>query len=305
MCLRWFFLTALILPTLCDAAPHKIVTSFTILQDFVQKIGGDFVEVSTIVGPNSDAHVFEPTPQTAALLTTADLVVVNGLGFEAWFDRLRETSEYKGPVCVATEGIEPRTLTQDGHPQHDPHAWLSVPNVKVYIQNIEKALSRLDPAHQDTYQKNAAAYLLKLDDLDTWIREHLAPYPQNARVVITAHDAFFYFAKEYKVKVLAPVGISTQVEPSAWNMAALIQQIKTLGIKTLFIENMTNPKLIHQLADETGASLGETLYSDALSEKNEPAPTYLTLMRRNVTLLGKAMAQMSAPSDAMAASPAK
>ncbi|MBA4749425.1 MAG: zinc ABC transporter substrate-binding protein [Alphaproteobacteria bacterium] len=305
MRLRWAFLTALMLPTLCGAAPFKVVTSFTILQDFVQKIGDDYVEVSAIVGPNSDAHIFEPTPQTVTLLTTADLVVINGLGFEAWFDRLKETSGYIGPVCVATDGIQSRTLTQDGHLQHDPHAWLSVPNAKIYIQNIEKALSLLDPIHKDTYQRNAAAYIDKLEALDLWIRESLAPYPQNARVVITAHDAFFYFATEYKVKVLAPVGISTQVEPSAWNMAALIQQIKALGIKTLFVENMTNPKLINQLADETGASLGETLYSDALSEKNEPAPTYLTLMRHNVTLLGKAMSQMNPPADPMVALPAK
>lgn len=271
--------------------PLKVVASFSILGDLVKEVGGESVDVTTIVGPNADAHVFEPTPQTGKLLVQADMLFINGLDFETWLPRLVEASNYRGVVVTASRGINPRTLTQDGKPMQDPHAWLSVPHARLYVKNIEEALCAKAPLKCKVFQERSKAYGARLHTLDQWIHTRFKAIPDAARVVITAHDAFSYFAKTYNVRVLAPQGINTQAEASAWDVAALIDQIRALKVKTLFVENMASPKLIAQIAQETGARMGDTLYSDALSEKDACCDTYVKLMEHNVDLLTKAMAE--------------
>jgi zinc/manganese transport system substrate-binding protein len=271
------------------AAPLKILTSFTILKDFVEQVGREHVQVDSIVGPNADAHVFEPTPETGKKLLRAQLLVVNGLGFEGWMDRLTSASGYKGDICVASQTISARTLAQDKKITQDPHAWMSVPHARIYVDNITNALCKADPIHCADFQKNAKEYDTKLEVLDQHVRTLIKDIPPEKRLFITAHDAFSYFAQTYGVKVLAPMGISTLSEPSAWNVAALIDQIRALKVKTIFVENMANPKLMQQISQETGARIGDTLYSDALSTPEGPAPTYLALMNHNMRLLASAM----------------
>ena len=273
------------------AAPLNILTSFTILKDFVEQVGKEHVQVDTIVGPNADAHVFEPTPETGKKLLRAQLLVVNGLGFEGWMDRLTSASGYKGDICVASQTIRARTLSQDKKVTQDPHAWMSVPNARIYVDNITKALCKADPDHCADFQKNAHEYDAKLVALDQHVLTLLKHISPEKRLFITAHDAFSYFAQTYGVKVLAPMGISTLSEPSAWNVAALIDQIRALKVKTIFVENMANPKLMQQISQETSARIGDTLYSDALSTPQGPAPTYLDLMNHNVRLLASAMVE--------------
>lgn len=297
--MKWLaplFATTLALPSL-QAKPLTIVASFSILADLVQEVGGKDVEVTPIVGPNADAHVFEPTPQTGKLLLSADLLFVNGLDFETWLPRLVEASGFKGPVITASQGLKARTLTQDGKQARDPHAWLSVPHVRLYVKNIEAALCKAAPQNCPTFQENAKRYDAALEALDKDIRASFVKIPVTQRIVITAHDAFSYFAGTYTVRVLAPQGISTQAEASAWDVAALIDQIRALKVKTLFVENMASPKLIAQIAQETGARMGETLYSDALSQKGGCCDSYLKLMRHNVALLTRAMEEADAPAS--------
>lgn len=272
-------------------APLKILTSFTILKDFVEQIGKEHVEVDTIVGPNADAHVFEPTPETGKKLLQAQLLVVNGLGFEGWMDRLTSASGYKGDLCVASHTILARTLSQDNKVTQDPHAWMSVPNARIYVSNITNALCKADPEHCAAFKNNAQEYDTQLARLDEHVRTVLKDIPQEKRLFITAHDAFSYFSQTYGVKVLAPMGISTLSEPSAWNVAALIDQIRTLKVRTIFVENMANPKLMQQISQETGARIGDTLYSDALSTAQGPASSYIALMNHNIQLLATAMTE--------------
>jgi zinc/manganese transport system substrate-binding protein len=288
----------------------KVVASFSILADMVAQVGGDRVEIVTLVGPDGDAHVFEPTPADAKSLADADIVFVNGLGFEGWMDRLVAASGYKGPVVVATAGIEPHEMEGGGHhgeeeheenaeeaaasgEEHDhepdPHAWQSVANGKIYVRNILAGLIGADPGNRAAYEAAAEIYLAELDAADAWVKAELAAVPEADRKVITSHDAFGYFASAYGIRFLAPVGISTEDEPSAGELAALIDQIKAEHVKALFVENMSNPKLIEQLSTETGAVVGGQLYADALSEAGGPADTYLKMFQHNVPALKAAM----------------
>ena len=286
------------------AAPLKIVASFSILGDLASQIAGDRAQVETLVGPDSDSHVYQPTPNDAKKLAHADLVIVNGLGFEGWIKRLVETANYKGTVLTVTEGL-PKTLTMpedEGHGHHhghhddkqaeiDPHAWQNLANGRFYVANIAKALSAADPDGAAIYQANAAKLDQELAALDGWVRAQIAMVPVEKRRVITAHDAFGYFADAYGVEFIAPVGINTEDEPSAKELKALIKQIKTGKTRALFIENMSNPAIIKQLAEETGAIVGPRLYADALSEKTGPANNYQAMFRHNVGALVAGMGQ--------------
>lgn len=262
----------------------RVVATFSILADFVKAVGQENVVIS-IVGPNSDAHVYEPTPQDVRTIQEAELVFINGLGFEGWMDRLISASGYNGIPVVVTDGINPRTLGT----QIDPHAWHNVQNAKVYVHNILKAFQRQDPARRSVYQKNAEDYLRKLEILDQWIEENFDSIPLEKRQIITAHDAFGYFSDRYGVQVLSPVGISTEAEPTPKTIANLIDIIRKKRIKIIFIENIGNPKILKQIADETGAKIGAVIYSDALSEQEEPGYNYEAMMRHNVSLFKQAM----------------
>lgn len=273
------------------ATPLPVTASFSILGDLVHVVGGERVAVTTLVGPNEDAHAFEARPADAKTVLSSQVVVTNGLGFEPWAKKLIQSAGYKGEMVVAAQGVTARQRAEDkGHTDHahaeqDPHAWQNPNNVVLYVRNIAAGLAKADPAGAAVYQANAQAYVSELQALDRWAQEQIATIPTAKRKVITSHDAFGYFAAHYGVQFLAPQGVNTEAEPSAKQVARLIQQIKREKIRAVFVENMSNPKLIAQLSQDAGATVGASLYSDALSAPDQPGATYLTMMRHNVTQL--------------------
>jgi len=270
-----------------------VVASFTILGDLVKNVGGDRVAVETLVGPNGNAHVYAPSPNDAKKAVDAKLVFVNGLGFEGWLERLVKASGTKAPIIVATNGIKPLERAGGGHDHDhgraDPHAWQSVANAKIYVANIRDALIAADPAGKEAYSANAAAYLAKLDALDREVREVVAKIPADRRRVITSHNAFGYFQDAYGVNFAAPQGVSTEAEASAKDVAGMISQIKKQKIAAVFLENVTDPRQMQQIAQETGAKVGGILYSDALTGAKGEAPTYIDLIRHNLRQLASAL----------------
>jgi zinc/manganese transport system substrate-binding protein len=272
-------------------APIRVMVSFSILEDIVRQIGGDDVSVTSLIGPDSDAHAFEPNPDQARLLSKAQLFVINGLGLEGWLTRLTGSAQYRGTITVATRGINPITTAEAGEtaPVPDPHAWQDPRNAIVYADNVRRALAAVDPAHAEAYRQRFRQYRGELEALDRQVREELSGMPTGKRRVITSHDAFAYYGKAYGVTFLAPEGISTDSEPSARTIAGLIRQIRREGIKALFVENISDPRLIDEIARETGATPGLPLYSDALSRPDEPAPTYVTMIRYNTAALKQGM----------------
>ncbi|MFZ1430132.1 MAG: zinc ABC transporter substrate-binding protein [Geminicoccaceae bacterium] len=277
------------LPALAADEPVRVVTTISILGDMIQAVGGDHVAVTALVGPDSDAHAFEPSPADAKALAAARLVVVNGLGLEGWIDRLAQASGYQGAIVTASAGVVPHEMEEDGQAVTDPHAWQDLANGKLYVENIERGLAAADPAHAAAYAANAAAYLQQLDVTDTWVRAELAKVPQAQRKVVSSHDAFGYFTKAYGVTFVAPEGIGEDAEPSAAALKNLIDQVRAEHIKVLFFENALSPRLVEQIARETGAVVGGTLYADALSGPGGPADSYLGMFQHNVPLLRDAM----------------
>ena len=277
--------------------PIQVVASFSILGDLVRQVGGDRVAVNVLVGPGSDAHVFQPTPTQARQVSQAQVVFSNGLGFEGWMNRLLKTAHYRGQQVVVSQGVRPLKSAENGHHKGhdhghgapDPHAWQSVPNVMIYLGNIAKGLCAADAAGCDGYQKNAAAYTAQLKTLDTDITAAWATLPAAQRKVITSHDAFGYYAWAYGVKFLAPQGVSTESEASAKGVAQLVRQIKKEQIKALFVESISDPRLIEQIARETGAKASGALYSDSLSPAGGEAASYLDMMRFNTAALTQAV----------------
>jgi zinc/manganese transport system substrate-binding protein len=282
---------AVAIPMTARAAPQKlkVVATITILGDMVAEVGGGHVALTTLVGPDGDAHAFEPTPADARALSEADLVVVNGLGLEGWIDRLIQASGYQGPIVVASRGVAPRRMDEDGLTVSDPHAWQDLANGHRYVVNIEAALAAADPAHAADYQAAAKQYLAALDALDREVRSEIAEVPPERRKVVTSHDAFGYFGAAYGIRFVAPEGISEDAEPSAADLKRLIDQIRREHIRVLFFENALSPRLVEQIARETDAVVGGTLYADALSAPGGPAPTYLDMFRHNLPLLKAAM----------------
>jgi len=263
----------------------RVVATFSILADLARSVGGDAVEAASLVGPNGDAHAYAPSPADAKRLADAKLILVNGLGFEGWIDRLVKASGTKAQVIVASKGVKPRQMTDEDEHDHgktDPHAWQSVANAKTYVANIRDALVKADPANKSTYDANASAYLTRLDALDNDIRAAIAAVPAARRRIITTHDAFGYFAAAYGLQMIAPQGVSTEAEVSARDVAKIIRQIKAQKIPAVFMENVTDPRLMQRIAQESGAKIGGRLYSDALSDANGPAPTYVDMMRSNL-----------------------
>jgi zinc/manganese transport system substrate-binding protein len=267
----------------------SIVATFSILGDFVKNVGDDRVEPTTLVGPNGDVHVYEPTPADARRLSAAKVVFVNGLGLEGWITRLITASGSKAPIIIATKGITPRDMSSKGQIVPDPHAWQSVANARIYVANIRDGLKEVDPAGAAIYDSNAQAYLAKLDALEKEVKDAIDKIPVDRRKIITTHDAFGYFGDAYGMEFIAPEGLSTESEPSASDIAKIITQIRTQKVPAVFLENVTDPRLIQRIAEESGAKIGGELYSDALSEPSGPAGTYIALMRNNVRELEKAL----------------
>ena len=277
--------------------PIPVVASFSILGDLVRVVGGDRVSVSTLVGPDQDAHAFTPKPADAKAIVQSRLLVINGLGFESWTQKLAKSAGYKGETVVASKGVKPLLMAEEKghedkghqHDEADPHAWQNPNNVMLYARNIAAALAKVDPAGATAYQANAAAYVKELQTLDAWARAQFAVIAADKRKVITSHDAFGYLTAQYQIRFLAPQGVSTDAEPSAKVVAQLIRQIQREKIRAVFVENMSNPKLLAQLAKDAGVTVGASLYSDALSAAGGPADSYLKLMRHNVTQLTAGM----------------
>ena len=321
-----------------------VVATFSILGDMVERIGGEHVAVKTLVGPDGDTHVYQPTPADARAVSEATILVVNGLHFEGWLDRLIDATDFQGIRVVATDGIEPIAFEEEhghggslevfpeedehdhdhddqaeaghdhdheeheehaeheeheehaeaGHDHHDhgafdPHAWQSLGNALAYVENITVALAQTDPANAADFYRNRAAYDAEIEALDAEIREIVASLPADRRTVVTSHDAFQYFGRDYGLEFVAPQGLSTESEASAKDVVRLIEQIRERGIRAVFIENIGDPRLLERIADETGATIGGTLYPGALSGPDGPAPTYLDMMRHNATTLAQAL----------------
>ncbi len=267
----------------------KALASFSILGDMVARVGGDLVEVTTIVGPNSDTHVYEPKPSDAVALTGTQIFFVNGLGFEGWMERLIGSTSFKGETVIASTGVKSRTMLEDGVEETDPHAWQSLSNGLVYVKNIADGLCKVDQVDCANFRKNAEIYSAEISALDAEVKAKIAAVPAQKRKVITTHDAFGYFSAAYGVAFMAPEGISTESEASAADVAKLIEQIKSQNVSALFVENMSDPRLLEQIGRETGVKIGGKLYADALSEKNENAATYLDMFKNNISLLAPAM----------------
>ena len=268
----------------------RVVASFSILGDMVEEVVGDLATVTTIVGPDADAHVYQPSVADARAVAEADVIFVNGLGFETWSDTLIAESGTEAVVHVATDGITP--VEVDG--EIDPHAWNALSNGVIYVTNVANAMTEAMPEHADQIAANADAYIAQLEALDAETETALAALPANRRTVVTAHDAFGYLADAYGLTFLAPVGIDTEAEPSARELAALIDQIKSEGAAALFVENITSPALVQQISDETGIEIGGRLFSDALSERGGPATSYLAMFQHNLGTLMDALAHETA-----------
>ncbi|NMG73845.1 metal ABC transporter substrate-binding protein [Aromatoleum diolicum] len=284
------------------AATLEVVVSFSILGDFVRQVGGDRVKVTPLVSADQDAHNFQPRPSDARRIGAAHLVVVSGLGFDPWLERLAQTAGYKGPVLIASNGIDPIATANEhddahGHGQGthqdavDPHAWQDASRAQRYVANIADALAQIDPAGANVYHANAARYTTELKALDADIRSGFARIPAERRKVVSSHDAFGYFARAYGVRFLAPAGISNQSEPSASGVAQLIRQLRREKVPAVFVESISDPRLVERIRKESGARLGGTLYSDALSGADGPAPTYVAMMRHNLKTLLEGLAE--------------
>ncbi|OLP52923.1 metal ABC transporter substrate-binding protein [Rhizobium rhizosphaerae] len=295
--------------------PLKVVATFSILGDFAKQVGGDRIALTTLVGPNGDTHVYEPKPTDAAAIGKADVVLVNGLGLEGFMNRLVESSGTKAEIVTATKGVKPREMEidedeghgdeahahdakahdakaeagkkEEAHSSHhhhegtDPHAWQNVANAEIYVKNIVDGFCKADKAGCDTYKKNGAAYEAKLKELDAEVKKTFAAIPKDRKTVITTHDAFGYFAAAYGLKFLAPEGLSTDSEASAKDIAELVEQVRHDKATAIFLENISDPRLMQQIGRETGITPGPELYSDALSDPSGPAATYLDMVRYN------------------------
>jgi len=275
-------------PVYAEAKPLSVVTTFSILGDFVKQVGGDDIDLKILVGPDADAHAYTPTPEDSKALAHADLFIQNGLGFEGWVSRLAYASGYKGPVVTVGESLAAPAKSEDKITD-DPHAWQNVSNARLYVKTIAAALGKAMPEKASEFNARATAYDAKLEELDAWVKSEIGWVSAPKRKIITNHDAFGYFGAAYGITFISPQGVSTEVEPTAWRVAKLVEQIKAEKIKRVFIENMANPKLMTQLAKDAGASLGKPVYSDSLSGANGPAPDFISMIRYNVVQFTQAM----------------
>lgn len=280
--LGWLLALAICISSPADAKTLHVVASFSILADVVKQIGGAQVVVKSLVPPNGDPHDFEPSPDDARALKEADIAFLSGEGLENWFQRLAKASGYKGKATTVSTGIDTISMEEDGTSVTDPHVWNSARNVIVWANNIEKALSAASPDDAPTFNDNAKNYVKELEELDSYTRVQIASTPKEKRKVLTSHDAFGYFNRAYGVSFLSPIGLSTESEASAGDVAQLIDQIKKEGVKVYFIENSNDPRLVQQIAAATGARPGGKLYVESLSAADGPAATYTALFRYNV-----------------------
>lgn len=290
MFMRLCVVLLLCLPVSLSAAEKaRVVTTFSILADITREIGGDDIQLTNLVGADADAHVFEPAPAQVRAVLEADLVIANGLGFEPWLERLLANGEARGTRIDASKGVVPLTVLEDDQRLVDPHAWQSLGNAEIYARNITQALVQLVPARAAAFEARRDSWLGRLGALRQSIAPRLMALPPERRRVLTSHDAFGYFAQEWRLQFLAAQGVSDAAEPSAAEVAGLIRQLRAEGVRAIFVENIRDARLVKQIAEEAGARVGGTLYSDALAAEG-PASTYLGMYRQNVERLLQALA---------------
>ncbi|MDR1162485.1 MAG: zinc ABC transporter substrate-binding protein [Candidatus Accumulibacter sp.] len=302
-------------PARAEDAPEKseklerlrVVATFSILADMTRAVGGDRVEVHTLIGPDSDAHAWRPSPRDSRALARAKLVVANGLGFEGWIDRLIASTGFRGALLVASRGVKTRPFKNGGSDPRDrqsqrqlgktrpfknggsdPHAWLDLSNAVVYVDNIASALAVEDPRGKDTYFENASRYKSEISRLDAEIRRRFDAIPPTRRKAVASHDAFAYFAGAYGVEFISPLDAAGN-EPSARDVGRIIYRVRNEKIPAVFLENISDPRMLERIRAESGAKMGGALYSDALSGKDGPAATYLDLMRHNAETIARAL----------------
>ena len=273
------------MPTQAQTKKVSVVASFSIIGDLVRQVGGDHILLSTIVGPDGDAHVYQPSPQDGRKIARADIIFTNGLGFEGWLSRLMSATNAKGVIITLGAAIKAQQLEGD----LDPHAWQNVANAMVYIAEIKKTLIAVDPSNRDAYQRNASAYLEKLAGLDADIERTFAAIPAQRRIVVSTHDAFGYFSARYGVAFLAPQGVSTETEASAKDVARIVAYVKARHARAVFLENGANPQIAKAIAAETGVAIGGTLYSDSLTDEKGDGATYIDMMRHNAREIQRAL----------------
>lgn len=291
-------------PAAAADRPLRVVASFSILADLAAQVAGPVAEVSALVGPDADAHVFQPSPADVRRLAQADLVIVNGLGFEGWMTRLIGSAGYRGPVLTCSDGLKPRAAPVEAGQDHaghadahghgaaqsgggapDPHAWQDIANARHYVARIRDALVTARPAQAELLRRRAAAYDAELAALDRRIRADFATLAPQQRRVVSSHDAFGYFAAAYGLEFLAAQSWNTDSEPSAADIARLIRQIRRQQIRAVFVENVSDARMVQRIARETGAVVGGTLHSDALSAPGGMADSYLKMMSHNAATL--------------------
>ncbi len=288
---RAFLAGLLAAPALGKAAASEIeiMASFSVLADMARRVGGGLVRATSLVPPEMDAHVYQPTAADSRALAAAALLIENGLGLEGWMARLGGASGFRGKRTTACATVEPRLMREGAATSIDPHAWQNPRNGMIYVRNIAEGLASADPAHADVYRANAAEFIAEIQRLDLWIADQFVAIPTTVRRVVTTHDAFGYYGDRYGIAFHAVEGLSTDAEPSAKAIRALVAQIRREAVRTVFLENMTDPRLAAMLARETGATVSGPLYSDALSKADGPAPTYVAMLRHNTILFERAM----------------
>ena len=304
----WLACAFFLFAPLALSQPLPVVASFSILADMVREVGGSHVAVSALVGPNADSHIFDPTPADAKRIASARLVVVNGLGFEGWLDRLVKASGYRGSIVIASQGIEPSLVSQEAHshtnnaqehrhahPQgaSDPHAWQSLTNAERYVRTICLALAAALPEQAFVFEQNANDYIQRMKALDQTITMRIAEVPPDRRRVIVSHDAFGYFAAAYGVKFYSLQGMSTGSEPSAAEIVRIVDQIKKNKVSAIFTENISDPRALARIAKDSGASIGGVLYADALTEPGTAADTYLKMFEHNALTIVRGISASS------------
>ncbi|WP_100152618.1 metal ABC transporter substrate-binding protein [Snodgrassella alvi] len=288
ICLFSMFLCSL--ASLLQAAPLPVITSFSILGDVTRQIGGERVQVRSLIGNDQDAHMYQLVSKDLRDMRSARLILLNGLGLEP-LSLQRAAQQSRVPLATVTQGIQPLMMADDGHHHHqqtDPHIWNDPVLMQTYARNVAGALIKVDPQGKAYYQQRLAAYQRQLAELNNWATKIFNAVPADKRKVLTGHDAFAYMAKRYSIQFIAPQGVSTEAEPSARQVAAIISQIRRENIKAIFIENIKNPKMVQRIASETQTKISGRLYSDALSN-GAPAATYIDMFRFNVNALAAAM----------------
>jgi len=288
--ISWLFSLLIALGCLpAHAAKPQVIATISIIGDVVKNVAGDKVNLVTLVGPDGDAHEYEPVPQDSVNLSKADLIFENGLHLEHWLDKLYEASGSKAARIVVSEGVIPRVFENNSQ-ETDPHAWQDVNSVILYTQNITKALDAFDPANKAIYDQNAANYIKQLQDLNQWVKKQVATIPQEDRKLVTNHDALGYFARGYGFQIIGaviPSATTEAADPSAKQTVELINIIEANHVHAVFSENITSPKLAQMLSQEAGVKVAPDLYTDALGAPGTDGDTYIKMIHYNVGVFEK------------------